>query len=177
MTPGEPRPSLCLSLPICDAQRGLESSTPFPMPCLGWEDPLEKEWLPMPAFFPGEFHGERSLGGYSLWGHKELERAEATKHTQDWGQEGNLNHREAEPEGGLRKNPGGFPILATGARSKTGHDLRSPKSLCPILAWEICSLCTLSKTRATSHARGQKSQTSLLTGALFPIKILQSPWN
>ena len=110
-------------------------------------------------------------------GHKELERAEATKHTQDWGQEGNLNHREAEPEGGLRKNPGGFPILATGARSKTGHDLRSPKSLCPILAWEICSLCTLSKTRATSHARGQKSQTSLLTGALFPIKIPQSPWN
>ena len=23
---------------------------------LGWEDPLEKGWLPTPVFFPGEFH-------------------------------------------------------------------------------------------------------------------------
>ena len=24
---------------------------------LGWEDPLEKERVPTPVFFPGEFHG------------------------------------------------------------------------------------------------------------------------
>ena len=24
---------------------------------LGWEEPLEKEWLPTPVFWPGEFHG------------------------------------------------------------------------------------------------------------------------
>ena len=24
---------------------------------LGWEDPLEKGWLPTPVFWPGEFHG------------------------------------------------------------------------------------------------------------------------
>ena len=28
---------------------------------LGWEDPLEKEWLPTPGFLPGKSHGRRSL--------------------------------------------------------------------------------------------------------------------
>ena len=37
---------------------------------LGWEDPLEKEWLPIPVFLPGEFHGQRSSVGYSPWGHR-----------------------------------------------------------------------------------------------------------
>ena len=36
--------------------------------------PWRREWLPTPAFLPGEFHGERSLVGYSPWGHKELDR-------------------------------------------------------------------------------------------------------
>ena len=38
---------------------------------LGREDPLEEKWQPIPAFLPGEFHGQRSLAGYSSWGHKE----------------------------------------------------------------------------------------------------------
>ena len=33
--------------------------------------PWRWEWLPNPVFLPREFHGERSLGGYSPWGHKE----------------------------------------------------------------------------------------------------------
>ena len=37
---------------------------------LGSEDPLEKEQLPIPLFWTGEFHGHRSLAGYSPWGHK-----------------------------------------------------------------------------------------------------------
>ena len=32
---------------------------------LGWEDPLEKEMQSTPVFLPGEFHGQRSLAGYS----------------------------------------------------------------------------------------------------------------
>ena len=32
---------------------------------LGWEDPLEKEMLSTLVFLPGEFHGQRSLAGYS----------------------------------------------------------------------------------------------------------------
>ena len=35
---------------------------------LGREDPLEKEWLPIPVFLPGEFHGQRSLAGYTVHG-------------------------------------------------------------------------------------------------------------
>ena len=37
---------------------------------LGLEDPLEEEQKPTPVFFSGEFHGQRSLTGYSPWGHK-----------------------------------------------------------------------------------------------------------
>ena len=35
-----------------------------------------KEWLLTPVFLPGEFHGQRSLVGYSPWGHKELDMTE-----------------------------------------------------------------------------------------------------
>ena len=80
---------------------------------LGQEDPLEKERLPTPVFWPGEFHGlyspwgrkesgtpeqlslssvvlpgqfhrQKSLMGYSPWGHKGLDMTEcihAHKHT------------------------------------------------------------------------------------------------
>ena len=36
---------------------------------LGQEDPLEKEMAAQhtPVFLPGEFHGQRSLVGYSPW--------------------------------------------------------------------------------------------------------------
>ena len=29
-------------------------------------------WLPAPVFLPGKSHGERSLAGYSPWGHKKI---------------------------------------------------------------------------------------------------------
>ena len=38
---------------------------------LGQEDPLEKEWQPTLVFLPGKSQGQRSLVGYSPWGHKE----------------------------------------------------------------------------------------------------------
>ena len=31
---------------------------------------------PTPAFLPGESHGQRSLAGYSQWGHKDLDTTE-----------------------------------------------------------------------------------------------------
>jgi len=30
-----------------------------------------RTWLPTPVFLPGESHGQRSLVGYSPWGHIE----------------------------------------------------------------------------------------------------------
>ena len=41
----------------------------------------------MPVFLPGEFHGQRSLGGYSPWGHKEsdtIEHVHARTSVQKW---------------------------------------------------------------------------------------------
>ena len=38
--------------------------------------PWRKAWHPTPVFLPGESHGQRSLAGYSLWGHRELDAAE-----------------------------------------------------------------------------------------------------
>ena len=32
--------------------------------------PWRREWLPIPVFVPGEFHGQRSLVGYCPQGHK-----------------------------------------------------------------------------------------------------------
>ena len=39
---------------------------------LGQKDPLVKGMASCPVFLPGEFHGQRSLVGYSPWGCKEL---------------------------------------------------------------------------------------------------------
>ena len=43
---------------------------------LGWENPLEKGMLPTSVFLPGEFHGQRSLVGYSPQGRKESDMTE-----------------------------------------------------------------------------------------------------
>ena len=40
--------------------------------------PWRRAWQPTPVFLPGESHGERSLEGYSPWGHKESDTAEPT---------------------------------------------------------------------------------------------------
>ena len=40
--------------------------------------PWRRKWQPTPVFSPGEFHGQRSLVGYSPWGCKE---SDLTKHT------------------------------------------------------------------------------------------------
>ena len=34
--------------------------------------PWRREWHPTPVFLPGKFHGQRSLVGYSPWGHKRV---------------------------------------------------------------------------------------------------------
>ena len=35
-----------------------------------------RKWQPTPVFLPGKSHGQRSLVGYSPWGHKESEHAQ-----------------------------------------------------------------------------------------------------
>ena len=43
---------------------------------LCWEDPLEEEIVTHYSILAWEIHGQRSLGGYSPWGHKELNMTE-----------------------------------------------------------------------------------------------------
>ena len=38
--------------------------------------PWRREWLPTLVFLPGEFHGQRSLVGFSPQGHKESHMTE-----------------------------------------------------------------------------------------------------
>ena len=39
-----------------------------------------REWEPTPVSLPGEFQGQRSLAGYSPWGHKELDTTDQLTH-------------------------------------------------------------------------------------------------
>ena len=41
-----------------------------------WKIPWNRKWLPTPVFLPGKFHGQKSLVGYSSWGHKESDMTE-----------------------------------------------------------------------------------------------------
>ena len=43
---------------------------------LGWEDPLEEGMATTPAFWPGEFHGQRSLAVYSPKNRKQSDMPE-----------------------------------------------------------------------------------------------------
>ena len=42
----------------------------------GQKIPWRRKWQLTPAFSPGEFHGQRSLAGYSPWGRKESDTTE-----------------------------------------------------------------------------------------------------
>ena len=44
-------------------------------PCMG-KIAWRREWLPTPVFLHGEFHGQKSLVGYSSWGREELDMTE-----------------------------------------------------------------------------------------------------
>ena len=43
---------------------------------LGWEDLLEKEMATHSSILAGKSHGQRSLAGYSPWGHRESNTTE-----------------------------------------------------------------------------------------------------
>ena len=42
--------------------------------------PWRREWQPTPVFLPGKSHGQRSLVGHSLWGHRESDMTEYSMH-------------------------------------------------------------------------------------------------
>ena len=44
------------------------------------KNPQRRKWQPTPVFLPGESHGQRSLGDYSPYGHRESDMTEAAWH-------------------------------------------------------------------------------------------------
>ena len=55
----------------------LQCKRPGFNPCFG-KIPWRRGWkrLPTPIFLPDEFHGQKTLAGYSPWGGKELDTTE-----------------------------------------------------------------------------------------------------
>ena len=61
--------------------------------------PWRREWLPVPVFLPGGFHGQRSLAGYRPWGHKESETTEPLSFS------AHGSHRVRNPHGCGKNSP------------------------------------------------------------------------
>ena len=62
---------------VCQCRRYKRHKFDFQVRKLPWS----RKWQPIPAFLPGKFHGQRSLVGYSPWGHKESDTTERLRHT------------------------------------------------------------------------------------------------
>ena len=43
-----------------------------------WKIPWRRKWQPTAVFLPGESHGQRSLAGYSPWGHTQSDMTDMT---------------------------------------------------------------------------------------------------
>ena len=59
----------------------LQSGKPGFNPWVG-KIPWRRAWQPISVFLPGEFHGQRSLVGYSPWGCKESDKTDSLRITQ-----------------------------------------------------------------------------------------------
>jgi len=46
--------------------------------------PWRRKWQPTPVFLLGKSHGQRTLAGYSPWGHKRVRHNLATKQQQHY---------------------------------------------------------------------------------------------
>ena len=57
-----------------------------------------RKWKPTPVFLPGKCHGQRSLAGYSPWGHKDSDTSEGLSTQQ-------MSQKRAFPSGSVVENP------------------------------------------------------------------------
>ena len=89
-----PRTEFSYRLRRCRARMGFPGGASGKEPacqCKGWKRcgfdpwvgkiPWRRTWQPTSICLPGESYRQRSLAGYSPWGHRESDRTEATWHT------------------------------------------------------------------------------------------------
>ena len=72
---------ISLGFPVDTMVKNLPTLQEMQVRFLGQGDPLEEEMAAYssPVFLPGKSHGQRSLVGYSPWGHKRAGHNLATK--------------------------------------------------------------------------------------------------
>ena len=102
--------------------------------------PWRRAWQLTPVFLPGEFHGQRSLGGYSPRGHKELDRTERlTQHNKSGF---NMQWSEDEWVGRVMRLRGKNCRPGTLAPfwSSYGHGICPVAVVAAGLRWELCVL-------------------------------------
>ena len=93
-----------------------------------WVCRWRRKWQPAPVFLSGEFHGQRSLAGYSPWGCKESDTTEPRS----------LNHRHVK---GGRSRPERAPKgqswskLSNKVNNGYGHALET------LRAWFQTTVC------------------------------------
>ena len=63
------------SFPGGSLVKNLPAKQEFQFQSLDWEEPLEEGVATHSIILPGESHGQRSLVGYSPWGHEESDAA------------------------------------------------------------------------------------------------------
>ena len=102
--------------------------------------PWSRKWQPIPVFFPGKFHGQRSLVGYSSWTWKGLDTNEHTAHTHKYFRPNRVGQKSwynlswvAQKGNSGRRYSGSSPNLGKGLHSnvggerETGHKGKGPE--------------------------------------------------
>ena len=143
--------------------------------------PWRRKWQPSPVFLSGESHGQRSLVGYSPWGHKEMDTTEATDtetHTWSWSLEAHFQHATSRlpappsPEFPLRVYFCAFsPLLGTQTSDAKGKEAfvgRLPRPDSPWTAWEDGSQCRLPRRQKLPSTRPGLGPSRCLTDQLVP---------
>ena len=67
--------------PVVKNPRAMQETREAQVLSLGQEDSLEEGLATHSSSLSGESHGQRSLAGYSPWGHEESNMTEATEYT------------------------------------------------------------------------------------------------
>ena len=83
-----------------------------------------RTWQPIPVFLPGESHGQRSLGGRSLWGRTESDVTEHLNTAQRDESECRKPSRGQSRQGGWRASRNGALSTFTDTGSKQGKSWR-----------------------------------------------------
>ena len=66
--------------------------------------PWKGKWQPTPVFLPGQFHGQKSLAGYSSWGHRDVDTTQRLTFTFSQGLKSVPSRTECQDPWGLEKH-------------------------------------------------------------------------